>query len=160
MTIGYRRAVAADVAEIHRLLQQMAAEAGRRIVGTEQALRQHGFGPEPRFRAVLAENEGQAIGLALVFPEYSSWRGATGLYVQDLYVQPAARGRGVASALIGAALVCCQDWEPSHVTLMVDQDNILAQGWYARQGFTLRERGDLLILDGAALARFGRKNTA
>ncbi|MDP5084742.1 MAG: GNAT family N-acetyltransferase [Yoonia sp.] len=160
MTVGYRRAVAADVAAIHALLQQMAAEAGRSIAGSDTALRKYGFGPEPRFRAVLAEREGQSIGLALVFPEYSSWRGALGLYVQDLYVQPAARGQGVASALIGAALACCEDWDPSYVTLMVDQDNITAQGWYARQGFALRERGDLLILDGAALARFARKVSA
>lgn len=158
MTLACRRAVAADFIVIHALLRQMAGEAGRSIAGTEAALRQHGFGPDPRFRAVLAESAGQTIGLALFFPEYSSWRGELGVYVQDLFVLPAARGRGVASALITAALACCQDWDPNYVTLMVDHTNLSAQGWYAKQGFTLRERGDLLILEGAAFARLQQAN--
>lgn len=131
----------------------MAAEAGRAIAVTEASLRDHGFGPDPRFRVVLAETGGTALGFTLVFPEYSSWRGAVGLYVQDLYVRPGARGRGIAQALLSAAWDSATDWGPSYLTLMVDHRNDAASAWYARQGFGLRERGDLLILDGPALAR-------
>lgn len=153
MIVACRRAEAADVGEIHALLVQMAAEVGRTIAATPEGLRRDGFGPDPRFRAVLAEAEGQPRGLALVYPEYSSWRGQAGLYVQDLYVRPEARGRGVAAELLAAAWGLAADWAPGYLTLMVDHRNSSAQDWYARQGFALRERGDLLILDGAAIQR-------
>jgi ribosomal protein S18 acetylase RimI-like enzyme len=153
LTAAFRVAAAGDAPAIHAMLGEMAAEAGRAVIGTEAALRTHGFGPEPRFRAVLAEAEAQALGFVLVFPEYSSWRGQVGLYVQDLYVRPAARGRGIARDLLAAALKAAADWAPAYLTLMVDHRNDAAQAWYARQGFALRERGDLLILEGPALAR-------
>jgi GNAT superfamily N-acetyltransferase len=153
VTTIYRRAGPQDVALLLRLLQEMAAEVGRSISGTEAALTRHGFGPEPRFRAVLAEADGQAAGFTLIFPEYSSWRGELGIYVQDLYVRPEARGTGVARALLAAAVQAASDWQPVYMTLMVDHRNEDARRWYDRQGFALRERGDLLILDRAALGR-------
>jgi ribosomal protein S18 acetylase RimI-like enzyme len=153
LTPAFRVAVAEDAPAIHAMLFEMAAEAGRAVAGTEAALRAHGFGPEPRFRVVLAEADAQALGFVLVFPEYSSWRGQVGLYIQDLYVRPGARGRGLARDLLAAALAAAADWAPAYLTLMVDHCNDAAQAWYARRGFVLRERGDLLVLDGPALAR-------
>jgi ribosomal protein S18 acetylase RimI-like enzyme len=140
--------------EVHALLTEMAAEVGRRIASGPDALRRHGFGPEPRFRVVLARSAGKVLGLILFFPEYSSWRAEVGLYVQDLFVRPTARGRGLAKRLLAAAVAETADWAPAYVTLMVDHRNQSAQDWYAQQGFTLRERGDLLVLDKEALARF------
>lgn len=148
-----RLAVVEDVPAIHSMLSEMAAEAGRTAAGTEAALRTHGFGPSPRFRVVLAEVGAQPLGFVLGFPEYSSWRGQTGLYVQDLYVRPEARGAGLARTLLSAAMAAAADWAPTYLTLMVDHRNDAARTWYARQGFVLRERGDLLILDGCALDR-------
>jgi ribosomal protein S18 acetylase RimI-like enzyme len=58
----------------------------------------------------------------------------------------------VASDLLAAAMVCAEDWSPSYLTLMVDHQNDAARAWYEKRGFALRERGDLLILDGPALA--------
>jgi ribosomal protein S18 acetylase RimI-like enzyme len=153
LSAAFRVAGAQDVPAIHAMLEEMAAELGRAVAGTEAAVHAHGFGPDPRFRVVLAETEGQALGFVLAFPEYSSWRGQVGLFVQDLYVRPGARGRGLARDLLAAAMDAAVDWTPAYLTLMVDHRNDAAQAWYARQGFALRERGDLLILDGPALAR-------
>ena len=153
MTVHNRRAVREDVGTIHRLLQEMAAELGRTIGGTEAALQLHGFGPDPRYRAVLAQEAEQVVGLVLIYPEFSSWRGEVGLFVQDLYVRPPVRGKGVARALLAAAIDWSSDWAPAFMTLMVDHRNEAAQGWYARQGFTLREKGDLLILERASFGR-------
>ena len=159
MSVACRRATGADVGAIHRLLVQMATEVGRTVAVTPAILRAQGFGPTPRFRALLAEAEGQAVGLVLCYPEFSSWRGQVGLYVQDLYVQPQARGRGLAHALMAAAWADAADWGPEYLTLMVDHRNTAAQDWYARRGFALRERGDLLILQGAALDRLGQRES-
>lgn len=153
MTVAYRRATAADARTIHGLLAQMAAEVGRGVTSTPDSLRAAGFGPEPRFRAVLAERAGEALGFALVYPEFSSWRGEVGLYVQDLYVRPDARGARLAAELLSAALDEAADWAPTYMSLMVDHRNLAAQAWYAKRGFALRERGDLLILEGPAMDR-------
>jgi GNAT superfamily N-acetyltransferase len=151
LNAALRVAVAGDAPAIQTMLEEMAAEAGRAVDGTDASLRAHGFGPDPRFRVVLAEADDRALGFALVFPEYSSWRGQVGLFVQDLYVRPEARGRGLARALLSAAMDEAGDWGPAYLTLMVDYQNDAARVWYEKQGFVLRERGDLLILDGPAL---------
>ena len=102
---------------------------------------------------MLAEEAGRAVGLALVLPEYSSWRGRVGLLVQDLYVIPAMRGRGVGRALLAEALRACADWEPAFLTLLVQHKNKAAQAFYATQGFVMREQADMLICEGEALVR-------
>jgi ribosomal protein S18 acetylase RimI-like enzyme len=153
LTVSCRIACKEDAGAIQTLLSDMAAEVGRSVHVTEQAIVTHGFGVTPRFRAVLAtEPPGtEVLGLALFFPEYSSWRGAVGLYVQDLYVKPAGRGRGIARVLLAGAMKNAEDWAPTYLTLMVDHQNQAARAWYDGQGFRLRERGDLLVLDGPAL---------
>ncbi|MGV8954162.1 MAG: hypothetical protein ACOH2M_23895, partial [Cypionkella sp.] len=79
--IRYRLATAADVTRIHQLLSEMTADEGAALGSTPERLLHHGFGATPRFRAVLAETEaGDAVGLCLFIPEFSSWRGALGIF--------------------------------------------------------------------------------
>ena len=59
-----------------------------------------GGGSVPRFRCVIAEVDGEAVGFALFFTSYSTWRGRHGIRLEDLYVTPAARGVGVGRALL------------------------------------------------------------
>lgn len=149
--IGYRRANAADIALIHALLVENASNDGGQIEGTRDALLRYGFGADPLFRAVLAFDS-QPLGLSLFFPEYSSWRGAVGVYVQDLYLRPAARGRGIGRGLLAATMQHSADWEPQFLTLMAQRKNAKAQGFYAALGFELRFASDQLILAGEGLA--------
>ncbi len=60
----------------------------------------HLFGPRPYAEAILAEIDGEAVGFALFFPTFSTFRGQPGLYLEDLYVKPAYRGRGIGKALL------------------------------------------------------------
>ena len=58
------------------------------------------FGDAPAAEAVIAEADGEPVGFALFFHNFSTWTGRRGLYLEDLYVTPAARGRGVGRALL------------------------------------------------------------
>jgi GNAT superfamily N-acetyltransferase len=68
---------------------------------TEQNLARDGFGPHPKFRAVLAEWDGQTAGYALFFDFYSSFQGRVGLYLDDIFVRPQFRKQGIGRALLG-----------------------------------------------------------
>ena len=153
MSVAYRLAQRADVPVIHALLSENAANDGAQLQGSEAALLRHGFGPAPMFRVALAGRGGDVLGLALFFPEYSSWRGRMGVSIQDLYVRPTARGLGVGRGLLACAFRAAADWQPAFMTLMVQHKNAKAQGFYASQGFTLREAADVLICEGKALSR-------
>lgn len=58
------------------------------------------FGPHPHAESILAVVEGDAVGFALYFPSYSTFRAQPGLYLEDLFVRPAFRGRGIGKALL------------------------------------------------------------
>ena len=67
----------------------------------EEELARDGFGENPRFRALIAEWSGQAAGYAVFFDYYSTWAGR-GLFLEDLFVREAFRGRGIGTALLAA----------------------------------------------------------
>ena len=59
-----------------------------------------GFGPEPKYRCVIAEWDGAPAGFAFFFYNYSTWQGRTGLYLEDLFVKPDFRGKGIGKSLL------------------------------------------------------------
>jgi len=96
-----RPAAHGDVPLLLRFFRELA-EYERQpdaVVVTEEALIKDGFGSQPKFRGLIAEWEGQAIGYALFFGFYSSWKGS-GIFLEDLFVRKAFRGRGIGRALL------------------------------------------------------------
>lgn len=75
-----------------------------------------------------------------------------GVFVQDIYLNHAARGKGLGRGLLAAALQAAADWEPQFMALMVKRSNVLAIGFYQTLGFELRDEADPMILAGAGLA--------
>jgi GNAT superfamily N-acetyltransferase len=95
-----RNALVTDAALIRQFIWELAEfeKEPHKVQTTEAIVARDGFGANPEFRALIAESEGEPAGFALFFPYYSTWRGA-GLYLEDLYVRPAFRGRGIGTAL-------------------------------------------------------------
>ncbi len=98
-----RPAEASDVPALLRLIRALAEyeRAPGAVTATEADLLRDGFGVSPRFHATLAEREGSPIGFSLWFYNYSTWLGRAGIYLEDLFVLPGERGRGVGRALLG-----------------------------------------------------------
>lgn len=86
------------VALIHELAVYEKLEQFARA--TPEALRRHLFGERPYAEAILAERDGEPLGFALFFHNYSTFRAQPGIYLEDLFVKPAERGRGVGKALL------------------------------------------------------------
>jgi GNAT superfamily N-acetyltransferase len=70
------------------------------VIATAADILRDGFGPEPKFRTLIAEWNGNAAGFALFFLTYSTWLGRQGLYLEDLFVRPEFRGNGIGKALL------------------------------------------------------------
>jgi len=98
-----RAATEADIPDILRLVRALAVyenEPVETVRMSEDDLRRYGFGPRPLFEVLLAEHAGRAVGFALFFHNFSTWEGRPGLYVEDLFVEEAARGFGLGRRLI------------------------------------------------------------
>lgn len=97
-----RPATRADVALILRLVRELAEfeREPEAVVATEEMLAAALFGERPAAEAVIAELEGAPVGFALFFQNFSTWTGRPGIYLEDLYVTPAARGSGTGTALL------------------------------------------------------------
>jgi GNAT superfamily N-acetyltransferase len=96
-----RAATVSDVPLLLRFFREFAEyerQPGAVVIGEEMLIRD-GFGDRPKFRSLIAEWDGHAIGYALFFGIYSSLKG-TGIFLEDLFVREAFRGRGIGRALL------------------------------------------------------------
>ena len=97
-----RFAEPADVPTLLALVRELAdyERAADQVRATPELLHEALFGPKPAAEALIAEMDGAPVGMALFFHNFSTWTGRRGLYLEDLYVTPAARGAGVGKALL------------------------------------------------------------
>lgn len=100
--LSIRDATSADIPLMLEFIRHLAEyeREPNAAVATAEVLRRDGFGPEPRYRCVFAEWDGRPAGFAFFFYNYSTWRGQPGLYLEDLFVLPEMRGKGIGKALL------------------------------------------------------------
>lgn len=141
MTIELRPADAGDVAILQDLIRRLAAvqDAAHYVRSTPEDLLRDGFGPVPRFHALLAEDidpqsgSRAAVGLALYYFTYSTWAGRPNLYIEDLYVDPERQGAGIGRRLMAALARVAVDAGCARLELAVKTDN-RARAFYERLG--------------------------
>ena len=97
-----RSTTEADVPVILSLIRELAdyERAPNAVVTTEEGLREVLFGPKRSAQVLLELEEGEPVGFAVYFFNFSTWLGRPGLYLEDLFVRPTARGKGYGRALL------------------------------------------------------------
>ncbi|WP_299877114.1 GNAT family N-acetyltransferase [uncultured Cocleimonas sp.] len=100
--IEIRDASIEDAALILRFVTELAIyeKAEHEVIATQDDIEESLFGPETKTKALICQLNGEAVGFAVYFFNYSTWLGKHGLYLEDLYVSPEARGAGAGKALL------------------------------------------------------------
>jgi GNAT superfamily N-acetyltransferase len=137
-----RPATPEDAPHIVRLVRALAefeGEPAESVRLTEAEVLRDGFGPQPRFEALIAELDGEAVGLALFFPNYSTWEGRAGIYVEDVFVEERARATGVGRLLMAEIARIARERAAPRIDLAVLEWNPARQ-FYERLGmYHMRE---------------------
>jgi GNAT superfamily N-acetyltransferase len=102
MMLSIRPATVEDAATLNILIHELAEfeKLLHETSVTEEDILRDAFGPNPKFRAVIAEWDGQVAGYALFFEFYSTFQGRTGLFLEDIFVRPKLRNKGIGKELL------------------------------------------------------------
>ncbi|TNY38473.1 GNAT family N-acetyltransferase [Thermomonospora catenispora] len=154
-----RPAVIDDVPTIAALIRELAdyEKALHEVRATEEDLRRALFGPEPKVFAHVAEHDEEVVGFALWFVTFSTWTGRHGIYLEDLYVRPHARGRGHGKALLTELARIAVERGYTRVEWSVLDWNEPAIGFYKALGAVPQDEWTVYRLTGEALAELGRR---
>jgi len=155
------RDVDAVVGLVHELAEYERAAEHCLLAGDQ--LRAALFGPAPALFghvAEVAERDGHraVVGCALWFLNFSTWRGVHGLYLEDLYVQPAHRGGGIGRALLARLAAVCAERGLARLEWAVLDWNTPSIGFYRTLGALPMDEWTVFRLDGAALETLGRES--
>lgn len=141
-----------DLAEYERLLHEVEA--------TEADIRRDLFGENPRAFCDIAEHQGQPVGFALWFYNYSTFRGRAGIYLEDLFVEPSARGLGAGKALLRRLAQRCVEADLGRLEWAVLNWNAPSIAFYDSLGAGAMTEWTVRRLDGEALFRLAAEGEA
>lgn len=151
-----RAATPADLPVLHAMIRELAdyERASDEAKATEAQLRDALFGPDPAAHALIAADDttGEPAGFALWFRNFSTWTGTPGLYLEDLFVRPQARGAGHGKALLAALAAICVERGWSRFEWSVLDWNEKAIAVYRSIGALPQDEWTVQRLTGQALA--------
>jgi GNAT superfamily N-acetyltransferase len=161
MSIEVHAATDEDVPAIVEMVYELAEfeQAVEECRLTKEQLRAALFNPSPSVFCHVARDGGETVGMALWFRTFSTWEGVHGIYLEDLYVRPSARGTGAGKALLTTlARICVESGYPRLEWAVLDWNP--ARGFYEALG--ARHKSDWLPfrLSGDALAAAARAATS
>jgi GNAT superfamily N-acetyltransferase len=152
-----RTATSDDVPAILTMIRELAEyeRAPHEVTATEEHLRTALFGVNPAVYALIAENDdtGEAVGFAMWFLNFSTWQGRHGVYLEDLYVKPHARGEGHGRALLTRLARIAVERGCGRVEWAVLDWNEPSIGFYKSLGAVPMDEWTIFRLTGDSLAR-------
>jgi len=150
-----REAARSDVPLILTLIRELAdyERLAHEVVATDEGLAASLFGREPRAEVLIAEIDGAPAGFALFFHNYSTFLGRPGIYLEDLFVRPNARARGVGRALLARLAAITTERGCGRLEWAVLDWNASAIGFYQKLGATPMSDWTVYRLTGEALAK-------
>lgn len=151
-----RAAELGDVAPIVEMIRELAVfeKLEHLVQATPEKLRPHLFGEKPVAEAMVAEVDGKAIAFALYFTNFSTFLARPGLYLEDLYVQPAHRAKGVGEALLTRLAALAAERGCGRFEWSVLDWNANAIRFYERMGATVMPDWRICRISGDALQAF------
>ena len=156
MSVTIRQARPQDSALIYALVKELAEyeRLSHEVDATEQQLAAALFAPHPRLFCDIAEWNGAPAGLALWFLNFSSFRGRYGIYLEDLFIRPEFRGKGLGKALMAKLAQRCLREGWTRFEWAVLEWNKPAIDFYTAVGAKVMDDWRLCRLSGAALENF------
>ena len=155
MSLSIRPATAADLPLIAELIRELAAyeKLGHEVRFDEAVLGEKLFGPRPYAEVLIGEVDGEALGFALFFHNFSTFEGHPGIYLEDLFVQPEARGKGLGKALLAGLARLAAERGCARLEWSVLDWNELGKGFYRTIGAAPVEGWERWRVEGASLEK-------
>ena len=157
MTLSIRPATPADLPLIAQLIRDLAdyEKLLHEVRFDEAVLGQKLFGARPYAEVVIGEIDGAAQGFALFFHNFSTFEGKPGIYLEDLFVRPGARGSGLGKALLAHLAKLAVERDCARLEWSVLDWNSPAIGFYQKLGARLMDEWTVMRVDGTALQQLG-----
>ena len=154
MTLTIREAVPEDIDLVHGFILALADYERLRheVRADKAALARHLFGPRPMAEVLIAELDGVAVGFALFFHNFSTFEGRPGIFLEDLFVAPEARGQGTGKALLGRLAQIAIERDCARLEWSVLDWNQPAIDFYRSLGARPMDEWTVNRVDGPALA--------
>jgi GNAT superfamily N-acetyltransferase len=155
MTVSIRPATPADVPTMLRFVRELATYEREpdAVLATEPMLHAALFDSAPAAEALLAERDGMPVGFAIFYVTFSTWTGRRGMWLDDLYVTPEARGHGVGAALLARLAGIALDRGYARFEWWVLDWNTPAIDFYRAKGAVAQDGWTTQRVEGEALVR-------
>jgi len=162
MTLSIRPAAPADLPLIAQLIRDLAEyeKLADEVRFDEAVLGEKLFGARPYAEVVIGELDGTAQGFALFFHNFSTFEGKPGIYLEDLFVRPEARGSGLGKALLSHLAMLAVERDCARLEWSVLDWNAPAIGFYQNLGARLMDEWTIMRVDGAELQQLGARTGA
>ena len=144
-----------DMSSVLSLIQELAdfEKEPDAVIITEEDLLKDGFGVDPKFHCLVAEKVGTIVGMALFYPRYSTWKGAT-LHLEDLIVTQSLRGKGYGKDLYTAFITFAAEKRVKRIEWVVLDWNTHAIDFYKKNGAHVLDDWNTVQMDENAIASY------